>query len=68
MRETTLKELKKGEYFTLKPIEEPSTKQVYIREEYDRSERAYWCAKWDDCLSDGRYVKGTRKVYTDFMF
>lgn len=34
-----LKDIKKGEYFTLKPIAEPKESQVYIKEEYDRSEK-----------------------------
>ena len=31
------------------------------------AERAYYCHKWHD-VSDGRYIKGTRKAYTDFTF
>lgn len=62
-----LKELKKGDYFTLKPIAEPKESQVYIREEYDRSERKYLCGKFED-ISYGRYLKGDREVYTDFIF
>lgn len=63
----TIKELNKGELFTLKEIEFPTDRQVYVRGEYDRTERAYWCHKWDD-VNGGRYFKGTRKAYTDFTF
>ena len=63
----TIKEVRRGEYFTLKEVEYPTDRQVYVRGEYDRSERAYWCYKWHD-VNDGRFFKGTRKAYTDFVF
>lgn len=62
-----LKDLKKGEYFTLKPIENPKENQVYIRGEYDRTERKYECGKFSD-ISYYRYIDGNREVYTDFVF
>lgn len=62
-----LKNLKKGEYFTLKPIEEPKENQVYIRGEYDRTEKKYECGKFSD-ISYTRYINGDREVYTDFTF
>lgn len=62
-----LKDLKIGEYFTLKPIEEPKENQVYIRGEYDRTEKKYECGKFSD-ISYTRYIDGNREVYTDFTF
>ena len=62
-----LKELKKGEYFTLKPIAEPKESQVYIKEEYDRSEKKYICGKFSD-ISASRLLKPDTTVYTDFIF
>lgn len=62
-----VKELKEGEMFTLKPIEYPKDSQVFIRSEYDRSEKKYWVDKWSD-ISDGKYLSGEREVYTDFCF
>lgn len=62
-----LKDLKKGEYFTLKPIEEPKENQVYIRGEYDRTERKYDCGRCDD-ISYSRYFSGKTEVYTQFTF
>lgn len=62
-----LKDLKIGEYFTLKPIEEPKENQVYIRGEYDRTEKKYECGKFSD-ISYTRYINGDREVYTDFTF
>lgn len=63
----TVKDLKPGEWFTLKPVEEPKESQVYIRGEYDRSERKYECGKFSD-ISYSRYLKGSTLVYTDFTF
>lgn len=63
----TMKELKKGEWFTLKPIQNPRESQVYIRSDYDPSERKYWATKWSD-IGDGKYISGDREVYTDFEF
>ena len=62
-----LKELKKGDWFTLKPISEPKESQVYIRGDYDRSDKKYSCCKWSD-VNYERFLKGTTKVYTDFIF
>ena len=63
----TVKELKRGEMFTLRPIEEPRESQVFIRGEYDRSERKYWCDRFSD-ISDGKFLSGTKEVYQDFVF
>jgi len=63
----TIKELKKGEYFTLKPIPEPTEKQVYIRDDYDRSEKKYLAVRFDDC-SSSRLLKPSTTVYVDFTF
>lgn len=63
----TIKDLKKGEYFTLKPISEPTEKQVYIRDEYDRTEKKYIAIRFDDICS-ARSLKPSTVVYTDFTF
>lgn len=68
MKKVLLKDIKRGEYFTLKPLEYPKETQVYIKEEYDRSEKKYCCAKWWDCLDEGRLFKGDKEVYIDFIF
>ena len=62
-----LKDLAIGDYFTLKDIEYPTEKQVYIRGEYDRSEKRYFCTKFCD-ICDGRYISGDKEVFTDFIF
>lgn len=63
----TLKDLKIGEYFTLKHIKNPTEKQVFIRGEYDRTEKKYECGRFDD-ISYTRYLSGKTEVYTDFTF
>lgn len=62
-----IRELRQGEMFTLHSIEEPRESQVWIRKEYDRSEKKYWCQRWSD-ISDGRYMSGNKEVFTDFYF
>lgn len=64
-----LKDLKKGEYFTRKPLGEQEAKpsQVYIRGEYDRSLKRFACQKWDN-ISVEIYLKGTTEVFQDFIF
>lgn len=67
----TVKDLKKGEYFTLKDYESlcgcVKENQVYIRDDYDRTEKKYLCGKFID-ISYSRYLKGDTIVYTDFTF
>ena len=64
-----LKDLQCGEFFTRKPMYEQEAKssQVYIKKEYDRSTKKYWCQKWDD-ISRGMELKGDTEVYQDFTF
>ena len=67
MATKTVKDLKIGEWFTLKPIECPTDKQVFIRDEYCREEKKYICGRYDD-ISYSRLLEGTTPVYTDFTF
>lgn len=62
-----IKDIKKGEFFTLKQIDNPTEKQVYVRGEYDRSEKKYECWRWDDICST-RLYKGDKEVFVDFTF
>ena len=62
-----LKELKKGEWFTIRPLEYPAESQVYIKGDYDRELKKYECGRWHD-ISEAVYLKGEREVYTDFIF
>lgn len=62
-----IQELKKGDYFTVKPIAEPKESQVFVYDGYDRSERRYCATKFSD-ISSGRTFKKDTEVYTDFIF
>ena len=62
-----LKDLKVGDWFTLKPYDFPRESQVYIRGEYDRASKKYGCGKWDD-IGASREYKGDKIVYVDFIF
>ncbi|MBR0340959.1 MAG: hypothetical protein IJH64_01645 [Oscillospiraceae bacterium] len=63
----TVKQLKRGEWFTLKPIENPTESQVYIRGDYIRETKRYECQLFDD-ISAFRYFKGDKEVFTEFTF
>lgn len=65
--EKTIRDLKPGEFFTLRPIEYPRESQVYIRREYDRSARKYCAQRFDD-IGRERLLKASTPVYTDFTF
>lgn len=62
-----LKSLKKGAWFTIKPIAYPTDKQVYIKDDYDREERKFMCGRCDD-ISYSTYFKGDKLVYPDDNF
>ena len=62
-----LKSLKKGEYFTLKDIPEPKESQVWVKDDYDRIDKEWICYKFSD-VNQSKGFKGTKMVYTDFIF
>ncbi len=64
---TAIKNLKKGDFFTKKNIEYPKDRQVWIRGDYDRSEKKYECVRFDDSC-EFCYISGSKEVYTDFIF
>lgn len=63
----TVKDLKKGDYFTLKPVAEPKESQVYVKGEYDKSTKTYSCYKFSDINSE-RFLKGNKEIFTDMIF
>lgn len=67
MVETTISQIKKDTFFTLKPVEEPKESQVYVRGDYNRSTKKYEAYKFED-INDFREFKGDKKVYIDFYF
>ena len=63
----TIKELKKGEFFTRKPIDNPKDSQVYVKGDYDRGTRSYICTRFNDiCRSIS--LPADKQIYTDFVF
>lgn len=73
MKPVLLKDVRKGEYFTLtnnvkcNEDGEVLSKYVYERDDYDRGCKKYGVFKFDD-ICDYRYMKGTRIVWVDFIF
>ena len=67
MESRTVRELKKGEFFTLKPIEDPNWNQVFVRAGYDRSEKKYDVFCYGD-VSRTRMLKSSTVVWTGFTF
>lgn len=62
-----VRECRKNEFITLKPIEKPTENQVYIVCGYDRAQRKYELQKFND-INSYRYVKPDTEVYIDFEF
>lgn len=62
-----VRDLRLGEYFTLKPIEHPKENQVFVRGAYCKSDRKYDCNRWDD-VNAVRSLPGDREVFVDFVF
>lgn len=68
MKQVLLKDLKKGDFFTLKDYGEyPDDNRVYVKGDYDRSDKKYSCYKFTDVNAE-TFKKGTTKVFTDFTF
>ena len=63
----TIKELKRGDYFVLKPIENPNENQVYVRGDYCKENKKYSCVKFSD-VNYERFFDGKKEIYTDFIF
>lgn len=64
---TTIRECKPGTWITLKETEFPTERQVWIRGEYDRSQRKYELTNWDD-ICRTKYVKADTVCYVGFTF
>ena len=62
-----LKDLKKGEYFTKKKIDEPKESQVWVKDDYDRESRKFFALNFSD-MNKSIQLKGDTKVYVDFTF
>ena len=67
MIQTTIRELKDGQFFTFRPHEYPKERQVYVRSRYDRSGKKFAYFPYSDMM-DEHFAKGSRVVFTDFNF
>lgn len=67
MRAILLRNVKKGDYFTLRPVAEPKDSQVYVRGDYCRECKKYDVSKFFD-INDYRFMCGDRIVYVGFHF
>lgn len=67
MEARRIKDLKVGDYFTLKPVEYPKENRVWIRGNYERSCKKYSVTKWCNICHES-FMKGDRIVYIDFEF
>lgn len=67
MNATAIKDLKKGDFFTKRSIDEPREDQVWVCGDYDRSSRRYECCRFDD-VNTTCFLIGGRQVFTDFTF
>lgn len=67
MEKKLIKDLKKGEYFILNPVEEPQESQVWVRGEYIPQTKAYSTHKWSNTNHEV-LRKGNKEVYIGFTF
>lgn len=67
MEKKKIKDLQKGEYFILNPIEEPNASQVRVKGEYIREAKRYSTYKWEDTNRE-TLMKGDKEVYIGFIF
>lgn len=61
-----LKDLKKGEPFTLKSIDNPHSSIVYIKGTYNRHAKKYKCVNFED-NSKTKMLDPNKYVYQDFV-
>lgn len=69
-QQVRLRELSSGEFFTLNDpnhAEQVDERLVWVRGEYDRATKSYYCYKYAD-VNHERPMKGTRKVWGGFCF
>ena len=62
-----LKDIKKGDYFTTKNISFPKESQVFVKGDYDYSERCYVCHAFND-INKFCCFKSDKIVFQDFTF
>jgi hypothetical protein len=58
----SLSNVKKGNYFTLKNVDKPKSKDLYVKGDYESSLKAYSCYKYDDVKKE-IFIKEIKIVY-----
>ena len=66
--ECELRQLQKGTYFRVIDRNGKVSKETYTKNYYDRSSKKYVCDKHSDVWGNGRALKGTQKVTTNFYY
>ena len=68
MQTAKIKDLKKGDFFTLKDYgDEPNENKVYVRGDFERSEKKYSVHKFTDVFAE-RFLSGNKEVFVGFIF
>ena len=63
-----LAKLKKGEYFRMVSPSGLLSREVYIKGEYDFSQRRYLCVRCSDVYGTGRYLRSNQVISTEFIY
>lgn len=63
-----LRQLPKGSYFRIFGKNGKVSKETYTKGSYDFSLNKFDCTKHSDVFGNGRFVRGTQKVTTDFIY
>ena len=63
-----LRQLPKGAYFRVLDKNGKMSKETYTKGYYDRTSKKFECSKHSDIWGNGRSLKGTTKVTTDFYY
>ena len=65
--ELTIKDLKQDEMFTLKNIEEPTGRQVWLKSHYDRSTKKFVIYNFDD-IGKSKLIDASKKYLQTLHF
>lgn len=63
-----LRQLPKGTYFRIVDKNGKVSKETYTKNYYAKDSKKFVCDKHSDVWGNGRLVKGTQKVTTDFIY
>ncbi len=63
-----LRQLPKGTYFRTVDRNGKVSRETYTKDYYDRESKTFCAVKHSDVWGNGRSLKGTQKVTTDFIY